>query len=107
MKEKLYKILPNVFQNFMVYLYNRKAYKKRYGKKYLEYRIEKKRNRDLTIEELRVYQAKRYEEFIRFVIDNSEYYKKNLSNVLDVTDIKNITNLPIINKETLRENLSK
>ncbi|WP_449398446.1 hypothetical protein [Chryseobacterium wanjuense] len=46
MKEKIYKILPDVLQNFMVYAYNRQAYKRRYGGEYENFRKEKKKIAD-------------------------------------------------------------
>lgn len=106
MKDKIYKILPNSLQNFLVYLYNRKAYKKRQGGDYNKFRKEKKENRNLSIVELKQYQKERYAKFIQFAIDNSAYYNKSLQGIPNATDIDNIRNLPIINKETLRNNIS-
>lgn len=105
MKEKVYKILPDFLQNFMVYVYNRQAYKRRYGGEYKDFRKEKKENRTLSLEELKEYQKNRYSEFIGFVIQNSEYYKKTIGNIENVELIENISSLPIVNKEVLRNNI--
>ncbi|MDP9960028.1 phenylacetate--CoA ligase family protein [Chryseobacterium lathyri] len=105
MKEKVYKILPDFLQNCMVYLYNRQAYKRRYGGEYKHFRKEKKENRTLSLEELKEYQKNRYSEFIEFVIQNSEYYKKSIGNIENVALIENISSLPIVNKEVLRNNI--
>ncbi|WP_313001101.1 phenylacetate--CoA ligase family protein [Chryseobacterium gleum] len=105
MKEKIYKILPDFLQNFMVYIYNRQAYKRRYGGEYKNFRKEKKDNRTLSLEELKEYQRKRYSQFIKFVIKNSEYYKKSIGNIENVESIDNISSLPIVNKEVLRNNI--
>lgn len=105
MKEKIYKILPDVLQNFMVYAYNRQAYKRRYGGEYQNFRKEKKENRRLSLEELKEYQKNRYSKFIEFVIQNSEYYKKTIGEIDNVTLIENISALPIVNKEVLRNNI--
>lgn len=107
MKEKIYKYLPNSLQNLLIYIYNAKTYRIRYGGKYFEYRDEKKKNRTLNFEELIEYQANRYKLFIEFAIRNSEYYKSSLDNIDNATDINNIQNLPIINKEILRQNIDK
>lgn len=105
MKEKIYKILPDVLQNFMVFAYNRQAYKRRYGGEYQNFRKEKKENRRLSLEELKEYQKNRYSKFIEFVIQNSEYYKKTIGEIDNVTLIENISALPIVNKEVLRNNI--
>lgn len=105
MKEKIYKILPDFLQNFMVYIYNRQAYKRRYGGEYKNFRKEKKANRTLSLEELQEYQKNRYSQFIKFVIRNSDYYKKSIGNIENVESIDNITCLPIVNKEVLRNNI--
>lgn len=105
MKEKIYKILPDFLQNFMVYIYNRQAYKRRYGGEYKNFRKEKKANRTLSLEELKEYQKNRYSQFIKFVIRNSDYYKKSIGNIENVESIDNITCLPIVNKEVLRNNI--
>ncbi|MBO9693687.1 phenylacetate--CoA ligase family protein [Chryseobacterium sp.] len=105
MKEKIYKILPDFLQNFMVYIYNRQAYKRRYGGEYKNFRKEKKANRTLSLEELKEYQKNRYSQFIKFVIKNSDYYKKSIGNIENVESIDNITCLPIVNKEVLRNNI--
>src|SRR5690606_23984030 len=104
MKEKLYNKFPNFLQNLMVVLYNYKAYNIRYGGNYKIYREEKKKNRNLSLIQLKEYQAERYKKLIEFAIQHSVYYQKTLGNVSDVTDIKNIQELPIVNKETLRQN---
>lgn len=105
MKEKLYNILPHFLQNLMVVLYNYKAYAIRYGGSYKMYREEKKKNRNLSLEELKKYQAERYKKLIEFAIQHSVYYQKTLGSITGATDIANINQLPIVNKETLRQNI--
>ena len=106
MKNKIYKIAPHFVQNLIVYLYNKKAYKARYGGDYWNYRKEKKKNRNLSLDELKQYQKERYARFVKFSIDNSAFYKRILGNIPNVTEIRYISNLPIINKEVLRSNIS-
>lgn len=107
MKDKIYRILPHFLQNFLIFLYNKKAYKVRYGGRYWEYREEKKQNRNLTLEELKDYQKNRYQNFINFIIKNSDFYNKRLSPIAHVDDLKNIQSLPIVNKETLRSHIDE
>ncbi|WP_223559253.1 phenylacetate--CoA ligase family protein [Chryseobacterium lathyri] len=105
MKEKVYKILPGFLQNCLVYAYNRQAYKRRYGGEYQNFRKEKKQNRHLSLEELKAYQKNRYAQFIEFVTQNSDYYKKTIGNIEHAELIENISSLPIVNKEVLRNNI--
>jgi len=105
MKDKIYKLVPNVLQNLLIHIYNRKAYKIRYGGRYWEYRKEKEANRNMSLEELKSYQKKRYEKLLRFVIENSDYYRTVLSSIDNVTDLGNIRSLPILDKEKLRKNI--
>src|SRR5690554_1622878 len=106
MKEKVYKLLPHSFQNLLISLFNKRAYKIRYGGKYRSYREEKKKNRSLSYNELLKLQKERYQSFIRFSIENSEYYKNTLKNISSIDDIKNIQSLPIVNKEVLRTHIT-
>ncbi|MCA4782189.1 phenylacetate--CoA ligase family protein [Empedobacter stercoris] len=105
MKEKLYKIAPNFMQNLLVFLYNKKAYKIRYGGEYNKFRKEKKQNRNWSLDKLKKYQQERYAKLIAFAIEHSPYYKETLGKIPNVTDINNIRQLPIVNKETLRTNI--
>lgn len=105
MKEKLYKIAPNFVQNLLVFLYNKKAYQIRYGGDYNKFRKEKKQNRSLSLAELKKYQQERYAKLIEFAIEHSPYYKETLGKIPNVTNIHNIRQLPIVNKETLRTNI--
>lgn len=105
MKEKLYSILPHFIQNIMVVLYNLKEYKIRYSSAYLNYREEKNKNKNLSLQELKSYQSKRFKEFVEFSINNSPYYKNTLGDIENSSDIQNINKLPILNKEIFRQNI--
>ncbi|MEN5308852.1 phenylacetate--CoA ligase family protein [Chryseobacterium cucumeris] len=105
MKEKVYQLLPDFLQNFMVYVYNKQAYKRRYGGEYKNFRKEKKENRTLSLEELKEYQKNRYSQFIKFVTQNSDYYKNSIGPIEHAESIDNISSLPIVNKEILRNNI--
>src|SRR5690606_27065803 len=105
MKEKFYSILPHFLQSLMITLFNYKAYSIRYGGNYKEYRIEKRRNRSMSIVELKSYQAERYKKLIEFATQHSAYYQKTLGSITDASNIANINQLPIVYKETLRQNI--
>lgn len=106
MKEKLYKVLPNIFQNVFVSIYNIKAYRTRYGGDYRNFREEKEKNRGLSLLELRKLQEYRYKKLIDFAIANSEFYRRTIGKIEGVNDINNIRKLPIVDKETLRNNIA-
>lgn len=107
MQEKIYNILPNFLQDFLIYIYNKRAYAIRYGGAYRDYRKEKFNNRNLSREELLDYQKERYKRFIDFAIENSLYYKETLGGIEGANQIEKISRLPIVNKETLRSNIDK
>lgn len=107
MKDRIYKILPNVFQNLLIYIYNKRAYKIRYGGDYKKFRKERLNNRSLTYQELLDYQKERYAKLIDFAIAHSPYYKEILSEIDEVQDIKNISKIPILSKELLRKNIKR
>ncbi len=104
MKEKIYILLPHFFQNIIITIFNILAYRKRYGGKYKYYLSLFKKNRTLTREELNTIQENRFSYFINYAVSKSIYYKELLSNVKEYDDVRNIKNLPIINKEALRVN---
>ncbi len=104
MKEKIYFLLPHFFQNILITIFNIFAYRKRYGGKYKYYLSLFKKNRKLTREELDRIQKNRYSNFIKFAVSKSTYYKDLLSKVKEYDDIRNVKNIPIINKEALRAN---
>lgn len=107
MKEKIYFLLPHFLQNILITIFNILAYRKRYGGKYKYYLSLFKKNRSLTKEELKKNQKERYSNFINYSVNKSKYYKEILTNIDECDSIRNIENIPIINKETLRSNSYK
>lgn len=99
--------MPNFFQNLLIYIYNKRAYKIRYGGDYKKFRKERLNNRSLTYRELLDYQKERYAKLIDFAIAHSPYYKEILSGIDEVRDIKNISKIPILTKELLRKNIKR
>lgn len=107
MKEKLYSILPDFFQNLMVTIYNIKAYKNRYGGEYKSFRKLFFDNRTISLNQLQKIQSERFEKFISHSITHSEYYKKLYENIKNPEKLENIKNLPIVSKEDLRKNINQ
>ncbi|QQQ28055.1 phenylacetate--CoA ligase family protein [Chryseobacterium indoltheticum] len=107
MKEKIYKILPNYFQQLLITLYNYRAYKVRYGGRYSAFRKEFYQNRNLPLDALKTIQKTRYESFIKFCINHSEYYQKLYSDIDSPEKLKNLKSLPIVGKEDLRKNIDE
>lgn len=101
MKDRIYSLLPNFFQNCLVSLFNILAYKRRYGKEYKKYLSIFKRNRELSLEELKVIQQDRFSSFINFTISNSGFYRN-----YECFKLENLPKLPIISKEDIRKNIN-
>lgn len=102
MKDKLYKILPAFIQSFLISLFNFIAYNKRYGGDYKKYLSLFKKNRNLTLSELKEIQRKRFSNFLKYAIQNSFYFKN-----YQLVDVEKINQLPIVNKENLRKRINE
>ncbi|MFW2137264.1 phenylacetate--CoA ligase family protein [Chryseobacterium sp. TY4] len=98
MKDKIYKILPDFFQGLLISLFNRLAYKERYGGKYQYYLNKFKANRTLSREDLEAVQKKRFAEFLSFSKEKSDFYKN-----YELVELEDISQLPILKKEQLRQ----
>lgn len=105
MKEEIYKKTPHFFQNLLISVFNHLAYKKRYGKEYKVYLEQFVNNRNLTRPELLEIQKNRFKVFINHSTANSKFYKELYKDINDPSNLDNISNLPIIGKETLRSNI--
>lgn len=101
MKDRIYKILPNFFQNLLISLFNFIAYKGRYGAKYQSYLSTFVSNEKLELTDLKKIQEKRFNEFLSKAIKDSKYYS-----TYSLVTLADIEKLPIINKEDLRKNIS-
>lgn len=106
MKDKIYAILPNFFQNLLVSLFNYLAYKKRYGGNYKAYLKQFGNNRTFSIEELNSLNVKKYELFLKYTFNSSGYYKSIYKDVPDYYKIENIEKLPILDKEIFRKEIN-
>ena len=90
----------------MVSMYNIKEYKKRYGKDYNLFKNTFKHNNNLSYSELEHIQESKYNQFITFSLSESTYYKTLYKDINLPEDLKNISKLPIVNKEMLRSNIN-
>lgn len=105
MKDKIYKITPNFIQNILISLFNLIAYKKRYGGQYKIYKELFYKNRDLSRKQLLNVQKQRFVKFVASSRADSEFYNKLYKSLSASFEIKDIKNLPIVNKEMLRVNI--
>ncbi|MEK6485898.1 phenylacetate--CoA ligase family protein [Myroides odoratimimus] len=105
MKEKIYKSSPVFIQNLLISVFNILEYKKRYSGVYKNKLVLFKKNNEMTLEELLKVQKERYADFLNYVNDNSEYFNDVFSSIKDYSNIASIKELPIIDKEKLRQRI--
>ncbi|WP_290869598.1 hypothetical protein [Flavobacterium sp.] len=105
--DKIYQQLPHFFQNILISLFNILAYKQRYGGNYKKYIKLFKQNRTLSKVNLVNTQNEKYSNLISKAIEQSLFYKNLYSNIEKVEDLKNINQLPIVNKEMFRKDINK
>lgn len=103
--ENIYKRLPNFLQNFTVYLYNKKNYKQRHGGNYQKYVDLYNSNRNLSLLELKNVQNERFLAFLNHTLSHSEFYKTLYKGIELPNSVSEISKLPIVDKEMLRENV--
>ena len=100
MKDKIYKILPDFLQGILISTFNLLAYKERYGGRYSPYLKLFKDNRSLPRTELESIQKKRFTEFLYSSKQKSRFYKD-----YNLVQLEDISKLPILKKEQLRQNI--
>lgn len=103
MKDKLYQLLPHFVQNLFVTAYNYLAYRQRYRGKYREYLELFKKNRSLSLDELKAIQNKRFLEFLDYAVNKSVFYKDIYQGIVLPDTVNGISALPIVNKEMFRK----
>ncbi|MEB6341989.1 phenylacetate--CoA ligase family protein [Mammaliicoccus sciuri] len=102
MLEYIYNHSPIFFQNIMVSLKGKQFIKQRYTHYYYKELNELKERQNKY--EL---QKERLDEFIEYLKNNSKYYKEILTNIDTPISIQNLESIPILEKETLKHNISK
>lgn len=108
MKEKLYSILPIFAQNLLISAYGRKLYRQRYQGIYHQ-EINRLKGRTISdVGEQKLIQNEMFLQFLQYALKYSPFYKKFYKDV-DLNLIKSVDDihlLPILDKETLRSNMS-
>lgn len=99
-------MFPDFIQNFMVYLYNKVEYKKRYSDNYRIYLEKLKQNRYISISKLKEIQNKRFIDLLIYAKQSSPFYNSFYSNIQLPVNVNDISKLPIVDKEILRKNIN-
>jgi len=101
----IYKKSPIWFQNFIISVYGYKLYKQRYGKEYLFWLKYYKEKDYSDLENELANQEKEFISFFNYVSKQSPFYKDLYKNISNVKTIKDLTKLPVVNKEMFRKKL--
>ena len=105
--ESTYRHAPIWFQNVMISVYGRKLAKNRYNGVYQQ-ELERLKNRDISnLEEQREIQNKKFLELLAYALKYCPFYKEFYKDV-DLEKVKSVDDihlLPILDKETLRQNM--
>jgi len=87
----------------MVTVFNIKSYRVRYGGNYRHYRKLYKERNNWTREQLEHDQAARFSQIVAFAQKESTFYEKLYRDIPKASQLKHITELPIVSKEMLRK----
>lgn len=101
MLDFIYKHSPIFFQNIMVSVKGKQFIKQRYTKHYYE-ELQTLRNNENRY----ILQEKRLNDFIVFLKNNSRYYEKLLINVDLPVTIQSLNSIPMLEKQTINQNIS-
>lgn len=100
MLQKIYDNSPIFFQNLMVSFKGKQFIKERYNNEYRkEINYLRGLEKEFDIQELRL------SEFINYVRENSEYYKKVLRDTPKSFKLEDLKKLPVMDKEGIRQNI--
>lgn len=105
---KIYNYLPTAGQNFACTMQGAITSRKRYGS-YFEKKLEQyKRTGRYSLEQVRQYQDKKLRKLVIHAYETVPYYKKEFDecgfNPYDFKHADELSKLPVITKETLKEN---
>ena len=83
--------------------------RKRYGRGYWEAREFLPTYDSWTLEEKQAYQLERLRNFMQYARDNSDFYRERIPQdfIADLQSPSDLRSLPILDKETLRENIDR
>lgn len=100
MLDFIYNHSPIFFQNIMVSVKGKQLIKQRYTNYYYEeLHTLKNNNNKYSLQE------KRLNEFINYLKKNSKYYKRLLANIDTPVTIQDLKKLPILEKQTINQNI--
>ncbi|RMA58954.1 phenylacetate--CoA ligase family protein [Ulvibacter antarcticus] len=105
--QKIYNNAPLFVQQTLISIFNYLAYKKRYGAKYEEKRKEYLANRGVSLPELKKIQQQKFDTFIALTFANSPYYKKEYADRFKGIKLPQLTTMPILEKNTLKERVTE
>lgn len=105
----LYERVPICVQNLLMSIYGLHLNRQRYGRFYKDMLKELSKLDETNEVQMQELQRKRFVDFVLYAAENSEFYKEfykdvDISKIHSVADIEQ---LPILEKETLRSNVSK
>ena len=110
MKEKImkiYKILPISLQNIAVTMQGFKIKKQRYGGNFNKYVNELDESQYFDKKTIKENQEERLKYIVKMAYDNVPYYRKlfrdNSLTPLDIRYIEDLSNIPVLDKETVRK----
>lgn len=104
----IYQKAPLWFQNILISAYGYKLINERYQNHYYEY-LNYLKKKDFSQHEYeKEIQNTEFLKLFHFAINNSPFYKKFYKdvNIKEIKSINDIVKLPILDKETLRENIT-
>ena len=108
-KDMIYKASPIWLQNQLITLYGRKLARQRYSGIYYQ-EIERLRSRNVSdVNIQRDIQNHLFLEFLKYALEYSPFYKEFYRDV-DISKVKSVDDihlLPILDKETLRQNMER
>ncbi|MCY1689981.1 hypothetical protein OVA29_03420 [Exiguobacterium sp. SL14] len=105
LKEEFYYRSPIFIQNWLTSLYGRKLMQERYGPFY-EQKMKELRMKDRT-QDYKAEQLDRLNAFLAFVVTHTPYYTRLFHEheiQLPLTSLEQLKTIPILEKETLRQN---
>ncbi len=101
-QQKIYNRLPLFFQNFLIGVFNKRAYKDRHGGKYKQFRATQERYQSISADELKEVQQQKFISFLQTAISNSKFYREKYKGLLLPETVDQIDFLPIISKDEFR-----
>jgi len=103
--QRIYYYLPASIQNLIISIFNFIAYRKRYGGGYKLYLKNFNSNKNLTLQELKTIQVEKLIAFLNISRSKSEYFNRTLPKIENNFTLEKINQFPILEKETLRNNI--